>query len=133
MGMPLQQLDLHSARTTSSTISNAVPIPYDMSINNHQPSQDGQGVDFEQNAAPDSNIKNGIDVTAQAGEDAAPQPPAYLHSYPDTYTTASTIDSNQPDIVMENQSNPSIGCCTVTVNARLFRFCSGLWCVFGCG
>ena len=92
-----------------------------MGINNHQPSQDVQGVedlfDFEQNATPDSNIRNGTEGTAQAGENAAPQPPAYLHSYPNTYTTASTIDSNQPDIVMENQSNPGNAAATATTAA----------------
>ena len=40
LGMPLQALDLHSARTTSSTLPTAPTRPHDMGINLQQPSQD---------------------------------------------------------------------------------------------
>ena len=54
LGMPLQQLNLHPARTSSSTISTAT-LPHNMGNNHQQPSQVGPAdvflFDFEQEAA----------------------------------------------------------------------------------
>ena len=62
LGLPLHQLNLHSLRSTSSTISTAATLPLDMGINHNSPSQDGQTAeylfDFEQEGARCSSRKS---------------------------------------------------------------------------
>ena len=80
LGLPLQQLSLHSLRTTSSTLSTAATLPHDMGIINHQsPCQDGQAAeylfDYEQDGVPRSSIPLTVEQNLQTSK-RSPTPPA---------------------------------------------------------